>query len=1140
MSFPSLPWALTRSRSDLAKRAGKAPQGTLRSRRLRCEPLEQRTLLSLGSISGTVFEDLDADGFQDAGEPGLADWTVVLERGDASTPLLTIPNPSPDEGDLFGFTVAPRGNDVLVGALEDDAGGITDVGAAYLFDGSTGDLLHTFSNPDPEENDRFGCSVAAVGDMVFVGTRRSNDTYKEGVAYLFNADTGQLLRTLVDPSLEPNPESADRETFGGVASSVAVWGDHVFVGDDHDDTAGDETGAVFLFDTSTGNLVRTFVSPNPSHNGSFGVSVAVVGDNVLIGADRDDTAGGDAGAAYLFDAATGELLQTFLNPSPDSGDEFGRGIAAFGDNVFVSARKDDTDGTDAGIFYLFDSSTGGLLETFHSPRPQDASFARWLATDGNLIVAGSVRAEMAVENGGAAYVFDGTSGELVATIENPTPEPRDTFGRWGAFRDNGDLLLSCTKDDAGGVDAGAAYVFSTVQTTSSDSAGDYSFQNLDPDTYEVREVVKDSYTQTSPGGDGTHSVTLAAGQDVTGLDFGNQWQPTTLFADSFENGEWDGKWVEDSQRDWFDSTQRKTDGNYSAEVDGWANNATLTMAQAVDLTPYGSAELTFDWYIESGFDSGEYLALDFSPDGSTWTQIKRLRGNVDPENTWHNETINVDPMYLTGGFKVRFRAYVSGSREDANVDNVQLFATSLAGPPNEAPVADADGPYSTVEGGQTLLDGSGSSDLDGVIVSYEWDLDGDGQYDDATGATATYNAGPSGVFSVGLQVTDDRGGTGADTAQITVGNVGPTAEGGGPCSGSEGSNIVLSAAGSTDPGNDIVAYDWDLDNDAAYDDASGVTAVFNSSVDGVYTVGLQVTDDDGESSTDTATVTLQNVAPTADAGGPYTTGEGVDVSLSAAGSTDPGHDIVSYEWDFDNDGQYDDATGVTATFNSATAGSYTVGVKVTDDDGASSTDTSTVAVGASETEVFADSFEVGEWNGQWVEDSQNDWFRSTQRATHGSRSAEVDGSATDATLTMATPVDLTPYGTAILTFDWLIEKGFDSGEYLALDVYDGSWHELARLRGNVDPENTWHQETIDVSPYLADDFQVRFRAKVSGSREDANVDDVQIVASGTSPASAMATDLALLAWVDLDSSDDEDTDPRATQAADELALMMME
>ena len=46
-----------------------------------------------------------------------------------------------------------------------------------------------------------------------------------------------------------------------------------------------------------------------------------------------------------------------------------------------------------------------------------------------------------------------------------------------------------------------------------------------------------------------------------------------VFADSFENGEWDSKWTEDSQYDWFDSTQRATDGSYSAEVDGRATDA---------------------------------------------------------------------------------------------------------------------------------------------------------------------------------------------------------------------------------------------------------------------------------------------------------------------------------------------------------------------------------------------------------------------------------------------------------------------------------------------------------------------------------------------------------------------------------------
>ena len=96
--------------------------------------------------------------------------------------------------------------------------------------------------------------------------------------------------------------------------------------------------------------------------------------------------------------------------------------------------------------------------------------------------------------------------------------------------------------------------------------------------------------------------------------------------------------------------------------------------------------------------------------------------------------------------------------------------------------------------------------------------------------------------------------------------------------------------------------------------------------------------------------------------------------------------------------------------------------------------------------MFYDSFEIGnnsnDWNGKWVEDSQNDFFRSTQRATDGIRSVEVDGCANNSTLTLSTPVDISGFASAQLTFDWLIESGFDSGEFLSLDISTnggGSW-----------------------------------------------------------------------------------------------------
>src|SRR6056297_2272261 len=148
-----------------------------------------------------------------------------------------------------------------------------------------------------------------------------------------------------------------------------------------------------------------------------------------------------------------------------------------------------------------------------------------------------------------------------------------------------------------------------------------------------------------------------------------------LFFDSFESGsnsnDWNGVWVEDSQNDWFRSTQRSTDGVRSAEVDGWASNATLTISNPIDLSGYETAELTFDWLIERGFDRGEYLALDISSDGgSSWdTSVLQLDGNSDPENQWRSETVDLTP-YASSDLLVRFRATVSRSNEDANVDNV--------------------------------------------------------------------------------------------------------------------------------------------------------------------------------------------------------------------------------------------------------------------------------------------------------------------------------------------------------------------------------------------------------------------------------------------------------------------------------------
>jgi hypothetical protein len=165
-------------------------------------------------------------------------------------------------------------------------------------------------------------------------------------------------------------------------------------------------------------------------------------------------------------------------------------------------------------------------------------------------------------------------------------------------------------------------------------------------------------------------------------------------------------------------------------------------------------------------------------------------------------------------------------------------------------------------------------------------------------------------------------------------------------------------------------------------------------------------------------------------------------------------------------------------------------------DGEADSNTATVTTIVSEAPtdlvVFSDSFESG--LGSWSQDAQNDWFLSTQRAVDGVYSAEVDGSANDAQL-ISVLIDLHGRTRATITFSWYIEKGLDSGEYLAFDVSvdEGlKWVEKARLRGNVDQERVWHDVRVELTDI--ESLTLRFRGRMSKSKEDANIENVTATA----------------------------------------------
>lgn len=277
----------------------------------------------IGSPAGLVFD-----------RPGRA-YLHDITTG-ALLQSFTDPNPKPTRHrplfgySTFGYSVALSGERALIGS-----GGS---GAVYLYDTTTGVLLQTFSDPSPPPYGRmFGDSLALSGDRALIGTWNHE-------SFLFDTSTGALLHTFTGGSVGLGyvALSDDRALIGGASASAK------------------------LYSTTTGTLLQTFNNPEPVDELWFGFSVALAGDRALIGVYDD---GFGAGAAHLFDTITGSLLHSFYNPSPTPGDTFGWSVALSEEWALIGAPFDNTGAKVAGSAFLYDTATGALLQSFRNPAP---------------------------------------------------------------------------------------------------------------------------------------------------------------------------------------------------------------------------------------------------------------------------------------------------------------------------------------------------------------------------------------------------------------------------------------------------------------------------------------------------------------------------------------------------------------------------------------------------------------------------------------------------------------------------------------------------------------------------------------------------------------------------------------------------
>ena len=293
-------------------------------------------------------------------------------------------------------------------------------------------------------HDNFGETIAIDDGIVAIGA--SGVGNNSGAAFLFDASTGDQLFTLQTTS----GSAEDRFGF-----SIAIDNGIVAVTAISDDDNGPRSGAAYLFDASNGQQIAKLIASDGSYNDQFGSSIAIDNGIVAVGAYQDDDNGEDSGSAYLFDVSTGAQIAKLL---PDDGaafDLFGRTIDIDNGIVAVTARD-----SFEGSAYLFDASTGEqlfkLIPTDGEDRDQ---FGHGIAIEDGIVAVGAPRDDDNGTDSGSVYLFNASSGEQVDKLLANDGGLQDRFGRSVAI-ENGVLAVGAWGEfDDNGPHTGSAYLF---------------------------------------------------------------------------------------------------------------------------------------------------------------------------------------------------------------------------------------------------------------------------------------------------------------------------------------------------------------------------------------------------------------------------------------------------------------------------------------------------------------------------------------------------------------------------------------------------------------------------------------------------------------------------------------------------------
>lgn len=323
----------------------------------------------------------------------------------------------------FGSSVAISGDTIVIGAPGDDSSG-DGSGAAYVFVkpvNGWADMTQTakLTAADGAALDSFGASVDISGSTIVIGAPGNDD--ERGSAYVF-VQPGKGWTDMTHTAQLTTHLRYANEKLG---SSVSVSDATIALG------IWRTPGEAYVYVRPAGGWVdgvatAKLSTPDSQIFDNFGQHLDVGGDTVIVGAHSHQLGGKTTGAVYVFQKPAAGWQDSPLHTAKltasdgDAGDHFGISLAISGQKIVVGAEADDDFGDWSGAAYVFDRPAAGWLDMTQTGklRASDGAagdqFGNAVAMDDQTILIGAVHDDdLALSSGAAyAYSFNDPSGDI--------------------------------------------------------------------------------------------------------------------------------------------------------------------------------------------------------------------------------------------------------------------------------------------------------------------------------------------------------------------------------------------------------------------------------------------------------------------------------------------------------------------------------------------------------------------------------------------------------------------------------------------------------------------------------------------------------------------------------------------------------